>query len=248
MKFMKAAFCAALFILGLLFCPFSEGLFCHAWAEENAKDIGEVQVTAPYDHSSEAKPSGFVSVIDPKPFINQVKTIQEILSQQPGVDVQEYGSLGQYSTIGIRGSSAAQVTVLLDGVKLNTVSGGAVDFSSVPLDAIDRIEIIRGGVTTQFGSDAIGGVVNIITKRARKKQSFELSGGDGTFQTAKQNMGYARRFDKWSILLDQTYARSAGDFSFITTPTIIGGASIGGGQEFTRTNNSFWSNNALFKI
>jgi len=210
--------------------------------------LGEIQVSASADQESAAKPSGFVSVIDPKPFINKVKTIQEILSQQPGIDVQEYGGLGQYTTIGIRGSSAEQVLVLLDGVKINTVGGGAVDFSSIPLDSLDRIEVIRGGATAQFGSDAMGGVVNIITKRARKKQSFELSGGGGSFQTAKQNLGYSRRFEKWSILLDQTYAKSAGDFSFITTPTQLNGLSVGGGQEFTRTNNSFWSNNALLKL
>ncbi len=241
MKLCKAAFCAVFFIFGYSFCPL-------VWsADSSAQDIGEVEVTAPNEHSSEVKPSAFTTVLDPKPFINQVKTIQEILSEQPGVNVQQYGNLGQYSTISIRGSSADQVTVLLDGVKLNTVGGGAVDFSSIPLDALDRIEIIRGGATTQFGSDAVGGVINIITKRARKKQSFEMSGGGGSFQTGKENLGYSRRFDKWSFLLDQTYAKSAGDFSFITTPTIIGGISVGGGQEFTRTNDSFWSNNALFK-
>ncbi len=247
MKFMKAPQFGALFILGVL-----QGLLiikgpAFVCAAEPIQDIGEVQVTATEEHSSKAKPSGFVTVIDAKPFINKVKTIQEILSQQVGVDVQEYGSLGQYTTVGIRGSSAEQVLVLLDGVKLNTIGGGAVDFSSIPLDSLDRIEVIRGASSTQFGSEAMGGVINIITKRAQKKQSFELSGGGGSFQTAKQNLGYSRRFENWSFLLDQTFAKSAGDFKFITTPTIIGGASIGGGQEFTRTNNSFWSNNALFK-
>lgn len=238
----------AFFIFRAIFCFALVLATALLRAEEGAQDLGEIQVTAPSEHSSEIKPSGFVSVIDPKPFINKVKTIQEVLSQQPGVDVQEYGSLGQYTSIGIRGSSAEQVLVLLDGVRLNTVGGGAVDFSSIPLDSLDRIEIIRGGATAQYGSDAMGGVINIITKRARKKQSFELSGGGGSFQTAKQNLGYSRRFENWSFLLDQTFAKSAGDFSFITTPTIIGAASIGGGQEFTRTNNSFWSNNSLFKI
>ena len=68
------------------------------------------------------------------------------------------GGLGQFSTVSIRGSSAEQVLVLLDGVRLNTGGGGSVDFSTIPLDSIERIEVIRGGGTTLYGSDAIGGV------------------------------------------------------------------------------------------
>ncbi len=249
MDFFKAAPRAALFIFGIFLCLFSEAFVALSEAEEiSTPDLGEIQVIAPSDQESAAKPSGFVSVVDPKPFINKVKTLPDILSQQPGVNVQQYGGQGQYSTISIRGSTAEQVTVLLDGVKLNTAQGGAVDFSSIPLDAVDRIEVIRGGVTTQFGSDAMGGVVNIITKKARKKQSFELSGGGGSFQTLKENLGYARKFKNGSFLIDHTHLQSAGDFKFITTPTIIGGVSFGGGQEFTRNNNAFWSENGLLKI
>lgn len=249
MKFMKAALCAAIFIFTFASFPFERASLSILRAEEvDTQDLGEIEVIAPVDQESAAKPSGFVNIIDPKPFVNKVKTLPEILSQQAGVNVQQYGGLGQYSTVSIRGSTAEQVTVLLDGVKLNTAQGGAVDFSSIPLDAIDRIEIIRGGATTQFGSDAIGGVVNIITKKARKKQSFELSGGGGSFQTLKENLGYARQFKNWSLLFNQTHMQSAGDFSFITTPTIIGGVPIGGGQEYIRENNSFWSENGLLKF
>src|SRR5262245_47666767 len=209
-------------------------------------DIGEVTVRAP--SGSAEKPSAFVSVIDPKPFENQVKTLPELLSQQPGVNVQEFGGLGQFSTVSIRGSTAEQVTVLVDGMRINTAQGGAVDFSTIPLDAIERIEVIRGGASAQFGSDAIGGVINIITKKSKKGQFIEAAVGGGSFGTFKTTEGYSRGFSKWSFLLDHTHLQSLGDFTFISTPSTIGGVTVGGGQEFVRENNKFFSENGLVKF
>jgi vitamin B12 transporter len=225
-----------------------EWILIRLCSAEETTNLGEVTVTAPSEPSSPDAPSAFVSVIDPKPFVNQVKTLPELLSQQPGVNVQQFGGLGQLSTVSIRGSTSEQVTVLVDGVRLNTAQGGAVDFSTIPLEAIDRIEVIRGGASAQFGSDAIGGAINIITKRAKKKQAIEASVGGGSFGTFKTTEGYSRQFNQGSFLIDHTHLQSTGDFSFKSTATTIGGVTIGGGEEFIRENNGFFSENGLVKL
>ncbi len=214
---------------------------------EEIHELEEVKVTAPFPASTE-KPSAFVSVIDPKPYQYQIKTLPEILSTQPGVQVQQYGGLGQFSTMTLRGSSAEQVTVFLDGVKLNSAQGGAVDFSTLPLEMIDRIEVIRGAGSAQFGSDAIGGVVQIRTKKARKKQSGEWVVGGGSFGTFKARGGYARQFEKFSILLDHTHLQSKGDYAFRPTPIQIGSTPYGSLRTLKRENNAFFSENGLIRL
>lgn len=230
-------------LLPLFFILFFSSLL---WAEE-VQNLPEITVSDSSENSSLERPSAFVTVIDPKPFAQQIKTLPELLAREPGVNVQQFGGLGQFSTVTLRGSTAEQVTVLLDGVRLNTAEGGAFDFSTLPLHAIDRIEIIRGGGASQFGSDSIGGVVQIFTKRSKKKPSYEASLTGGSFGTFKANAGYSKPFEKTSILLNYTHLHSAGDFKFKTTPTFLGGRKLGGDQVFTRENNAFWSESALLK-
>ncbi len=230
-----------------LFSAFS-CLFSQTSPAYSAEQLGEVLVQDSAQDYSAEKPSGFVTTIDPKKFENQLKSLPDLLSQQPGVNVQQFGGLGQYSTVTIRGSSAEQVTVMMDGIKLNTESGGAVDFSSIPLDVIDRIEIIRGGASAQFGSDAIGGVVNIITKKAKKKQSAEFLLGTGTFATIKSSESYSRNDKKFSLVFNHTHLQSSGSFTFLTTPSDIGGISVGGGELLYRKNNAFFNESGLLKL
>ncbi|MFO1518197.1 MAG: TonB-dependent receptor [bacterium] len=248
MKFLRRAAHFAAFLFLCILASSVSGFPLRTANAEEATSLGEISVKGSSEPISEDQPSAFVSVINPKPFENQVKTLPELLSMQPGVHVQQFGGLGQFSTISIRGSTAEQVTVLVDGVRINTAQGGAVDFSTIPLDAIDRIEVIRGGASAQYGSDAIGGVVNILTKRSKKKQSFEGAMGIGSFGTFKSTEGYSRRFKKWALLFDHTHFQSNGDFTFVSTPSTIGGVTVGGGKEFVRENNSFFSENGLLKL
>ncbi|MBF0492951.1 MAG: TonB-dependent receptor [Deltaproteobacteria bacterium] len=210
--------------------------------------LGEIQVSADAPPESSERPSAFVSVIQPKAFDTQVKSLPELLSEQSGVQVNQFGGLGHLSTISIRGSSAEQVSVFVDGVKINTAQGGAVDFSSLPLDQIDHIEIIKGGASSEFGSDAMGGVIQIKTKRASaKKQSYEFSLGGASFNTLQIQNSFSHRFSKSALYLSHSHLQSEGDFTFRSTPTEIGGVTLGGGEKYTRENNQFFSENGLLK-
>jgi vitamin B12 transporter len=105
----------------------------------------------------------------------------ELLQMVPGVQVDRMGGAGGLSSIYIRGSDPEHVLVLVDGVRMNDPllsRGGAYDLSAIDPASIERIEVIRGTGSTMYGADAIGGVVNIITKRGAK-EGLSLSGGLG---------------------------------------------------------------------
>lgn len=87
------------------------------------------------------------------------------LRTQPGVSIQQNGGQGSNSTVALRGTSAAQTLVVIDGVRVSSATTGAANLANIPLDNIERIEIIRGPRSAIYGSDAIGGVVYIFTKQ-----------------------------------------------------------------------------------
>lgn len=107
-------------------------------------------------------------------------SVGEVISTTAGAMVTDSGALGSLQSINLRGSTYQQVLVLLDGKRLNSSSAGGYDLSElpVPLDAIDRIEIVRGPASALYGADAVGGVVNIITKKPTKPITT-LSGAVG---------------------------------------------------------------------
>ena len=115
--------------------------------------------------------------------------VADALRHVPGVYVRRSGGIGRVTNAVIRGSGAAHVLVLVDGVKVNSPTTGSFDFAHLTTDNIDRIEILRGGASTLYGSDAVGGVINIMTKdggdtaAAGGKATAEF-GSDRTFREA----------------------------------------------------------------
>jgi vitamin B12 transporter len=111
----------------------------------------------------------------------QAETVLQVLRNVPGVDVVQTGSRGTNATIFIRGSESDDVLVLMDGVEVNSATVGAFNFAHLTTENIERIEIIRGAGGTLYGSQAIGGVINIITKRGRGplEAGVSLEGGNG---------------------------------------------------------------------
>ena len=231
--------------LVLLCCSlFSQTL----WAGEVYRS-DEILVEEEREDLRSEKPSAFVTVIKPEDYRDQFNTLPDILAEQVGVFVKGYGGLGRLSTVSIRGSTAEQVSVFIDGIKINTAEGSAVDFSTLPLSGVERIEVIRGGASAQFGSDAIGGVVNIVTKGASDKPRWEAKATAGSFLTFETHEGVSKRFGKLGLTLNHTHLSSLGDFPFLSTGvTLPDGTALGGGQEFIRLHNSFFSESFLSRI
>lgn len=176
-------------------------------------DLGEVVVREKREVEPAADVSGFVTIIEAKDIPSQVTSIPEVLDQAVGVNVKQYGGLGGFSTISIRGSSSQQVVIYLDGILLNRAVSGVVNIADIPIDNVERIEIYRGSSPARFGTSAIGGVVNIITKKATRRD-FNVNYSFGSFKTHKVNLFASQRLNRLDYVLFFNRSQSRGDFRF----------------------------------
>ncbi|HJY80703.1 MAG TPA: TonB-dependent receptor [Candidatus Binatia bacterium] len=113
----------------------------------------------------------------------------DALRPVPGTDITEFGSAGQSAFASIRGAAPDQVLVLIDGVKVNDPTTGQYDFANLTTENIDRIEVLRGGGGALYGSEAIGGVINILTPRGQGPFRFSLRGEGGSGATHREVLG-----------------------------------------------------------
>lgn len=196
-----------------------------------------------------ADQTGSVTVIHADDYAARVATVTDLLAQAVGLHVRSYGGLGSFATVSIRGSTAEQVNIYVDGVLLNPALGGAVNLADFSLSSIDSIEIYRGFTPSSLGGGAIGGAINIRTKRpgpGRAAGSGSLSFGSyGTAEAAgvaswSDEPAAARRADG---LLSIDVSRSDGDFRFYDNN---GTLQTAGDDGFTtRRNNQFASGELL---
>ena len=108
------------------------------------------------------------------------------LQQLPGVEVNQVGSPGTEADISIRGSTAAETLILIDGVEVNGVSTGGFDFSGVTTDNVEQVEVVRGSGGALYGSQAIGGVVNVLTQQGEGAPKFTMLSEGGNRGTERQ--------------------------------------------------------------
>jgi vitamin B12 transporter len=135
---------------------------------QEPKRVDPVVVTATPVETPAEQLGASVSVVAGDDFQTyHYPTVDEALRSVPGVDIRRSGAYGKTSSISIRGANANQVQVLVDGVRVKSPTLGQVDLSDISPDLIERIEVIRGAQSTLYGADAIGGVVNIITRRGK---------------------------------------------------------------------------------
>ena len=111
------------------------------------------------------------------------QSLTELLQRQPGVEITQNGGPGSLSGIFLRGANRGQTLVLIDGIRIASSSAGATSLEAIPLDQIDRIEILRGPASSLYGADAIGGVVQVFTRRGTSALTGNVSAGYGTYGT-----------------------------------------------------------------
>ncbi len=166
----------------------------------------------------ERDPTASATVIEADRFAGEAKGVAELVATAPGVAVNEYGGLGHLSTISIRGSTADGVLVLLDGIPLNTAFGGGVDLSTIPHAWIERIEVVRGVEGAIYRAGALGGVVNVVTRRAAMPGgSAELTAG--SFETFAAAVDRALALGRTSIRIAAGADATGGAFPYQWDPT-----------------------------
>lgn len=119
---------------------------------------------------------------------NGDRTIVEVLRRVPGLNVVQSGGAGTLTSVFTRGGNSNHTLILIDGIEVAdpTASNGAFNFAHLLTNNIERIEIVRGPLSTIYGSDVIGGVINIITKRGGGPTQATLRADGGSFQTFSQ--------------------------------------------------------------
>jgi vitamin B12 transporter len=139
-------------------------------------------------------------------------TVLEVLRGTVGVDVVQSGGPGRITSVFLRGANAEHTKVLLDGIPINDPSGAtrAFDFSALSTDNIERIEIVRGPQSLLYGSDAIGGVINIITKRGQGPLAVRASGMGGSFGTSQESVNLSGGNDRYYYSFGASYFENNG--------------------------------------
>lgn len=119
----------------------------------------------------------------------QPESLPDLLRKTaPGVDLSITGGLGQNSSLFLRGAESDHVLVLIDGVRAGSATTGAMAWSTLPTELIERIEIVRGPRSSLYGSEAIGGIISITTRKG-KNGSWRASVARGSFDTQKASVG-----------------------------------------------------------
>lgn len=193
-----------------------------AGAQTGAYALDEVLVTATRTEQRLADSLPSATVITRSQIeSSQTPGLIELLGRQAGVEFARTGGPGSQASLFLRGTNSSQTLVLIDGMRLNTALTGAAALGGVALDSIERIEIVRGNLSSLYGSEAIGGVVQIFTRGA-ERSGLEVGGEVGSGDTSAANLYLARRFDGGSIALSAAGRRSS-PFSAIDTLQVVAG-------------------------
>jgi vitamin B12 transporter len=153
------------------------------WAEEKIK-VGEVVVTASKIEESVEQTTSEVTVIKGEDIKKMdVVFLPEVLKKIPDLSIVQGGGDGKVASVFLRGADPKNTLVLIDGVKVNSNTTGGFDFSAFPVADIERIEIVKGAQSTMYGSEAVAGVINIITKKGEGKPTVSASFEGGSFGT-----------------------------------------------------------------
>jgi outer membrane cobalamin receptor len=175
--------------------------------------FSETVVTATRQSAVRAEVPSATELIEiSSPQIVARQNLGEALAQSQSIFVKEYGSTSSLKTINLRGAGDGQVLVLADGVRLNNPQNGGVDASLLSLVGIDKIEVVRGNASAQYGSDAIGGVIHLRSSLPPAGFSGALQTSAGSFGTfnSRVQFGYGRA--NWNSALALDRLVSDGDF------------------------------------
>ncbi len=213
----------------LTLCKFAVLFFTIAGFSLHAQDSTEYQkshtlddivVTANKLDTKIKDASTKVLVLSSKEIENSNGTrLPDILKSSSSIFIKSYGLTPALQTISLNGLGPEHTLILIDGVRMNTFQNSHVDLSLIPKESIDRIEIINNGVSSIYGSDAIGGVINVISKNRSLSANgnnymMDASVTTGSFNTRGYGFGYYHQANNFNARVHYNSETSDGDFKY----------------------------------
>ena len=141
-------------------------------------------------------------------------SLPELLQRQPGIEISNNGGQGKVSTLFLRGASSTHSVILLDGIRIDSATAGLTAIENIPLSQIEKIEIVRGPASSLYGQDAIGGVIQIFTKKGLNGFKPYFSYGYGKYNTSIAQGGIRGGDDKTSYAINLSSQSSTGFSAF----------------------------------
>jgi vitamin B12 transporter len=182
---MRFSLVVILLSLSILFTP------TKSWTEDEIlqQELPEIVVTATRVEEPTEETTQDITVITAEEIRNRgIEFVADIFRQISDINVVQNGGFGKNATIFLRGCSPNQIVIMIDGVKIKSPTTGSFDFSGLTVDDIERIEIVKGAQSTLYGSEAMAGVINIITKRGKDKPKVTLRLEGGSYTTTKTSL------------------------------------------------------------
>jgi len=171
--------------------------------------LNDVVITATKTPTNTLELANSISVIDSIQILNSnSNNVFDVLKNETGISFTRQGGNGTLSNLYIRGANSSHTLVLIDGVEVNLTNdpSGVYDFSALPIDNIERIEVLRGPQSTLYGSDALAGVINIISKKGNGAPKFSLLTEGSSYNSYKAQLGVNGSLQKlnYSVSLSRT--------------------------------------------
>lgn len=201
--------------------------FVPAFAADAATDLDQMVVTASRTAQTQEQTLAAVTVIDRETIDRlQPNSLLDLLHGTPGLSLANNGGPGKSTSMFLRGTESDHVLVLVDGVRLGSATSGGAAIQDIPVDQIERVEIVRGPFSSLYGSDAIGGVIQIFTRRPEGKFSPYASLGVGSDDEQRASAGFAGRTDKGWYALSAAHENTDGINVSRCKPLTGGGCSV----------------------
>lgn len=161
--------------------------------QQNANDLNEVEVRS--SGVETLKRSAYNAVaVDTKELKNSNRTLGDALAKLPGMKLRESGGVGSDMHLSIDGFSGKHVKVFVDGVPQEGV-GSSFSLNNIPVNFAERIEVYKGVVPVEFGTDALGGVINVVTNKQKRRWFLDASYAYGSFHTHKSSVHFGNTFN-----------------------------------------------------
>lgn len=201
--------------VGLGFVIFAaSSLASSALAEEAGDPVEEIVVYGEERPAMDVLTGSTITRIEVDDRLLEGARIDDLLADTPGVQIRRFGGAGDRFEISIRGSRPEQVPVFLDGFRLDTSLTGSSDLSTLCLDILQEIQVTRGAGAARSGSGAIGGVVNLVSRRPGEEPETKIRGSAGNFDSFEGSVRHARRIGDWDLSMGYCGFRTEGDFEY----------------------------------